>query len=317
MKAERVHIAVCIATHRRPAGLRNLLQSLDKLTFRGAPPAITLVICDNAPDAPAFASPQAAQSSSRWPVVYLDEPVQGIVMARNRCLANLPKGCSHVVFVDDDETVSPGWIDNLLATIEATRATAVQGPVEPQYAAPPPSWIDDLGIFRLGPFEEGQELNFAATNNSMVALARLPNVDFRFSAPFNDTGGEDEELFSRIRAAGGTIRAAAGALVTDAVPEGRLTARWVLRRYFRMGNTLGRITRLRGNGRALRVAKGVGAVTLGLLECLGPGLVSQRARMRGLMQAARGTGMLAAFVNFRLREYSAREVALDRAGSGG
>lgn len=313
-RSDAPHVAICVATCRRPAGIRALIESLNHLTFAGPAPAITLVLVDNAPSAPAFASPEAAQALSRWPVRYLHEARRGIVAARNRTLAALPEGTDLVAFVDDDETVSPGWLDALIATWRATGAAAVQGPVEPRYEAPPPAWVETLNIFRLGPFEEGQALGFAATNNSLVEIEALHRIGGRFDNRFNETGGEDEELYGRLRDAGGTIRAAAGATVHDSIPVNRMRLGWVLRRWHRMGNTLGRIALMRRRGRAMRLAKGVGALGLGTAQAVLAWPFSRPRSIRGLMEAARGAGMLSAFLHLHAAEYAPARLASDRGG---
>lgn len=312
MSDPQPHVAICIATFRRPEGLRALLTSLDALAFDGPAPRVSLVIADNDPEAPATEVLGPVGEHTRWPVIYGIEAERGIVSARNHCLARVPDEADYIAFVDDDETVSPGWLSAMLSTLRAADAQAVQGPVEPRYETPPPEWVERLEIFRLGPFTQAATLNFAATNNSLVDAKFLRRHGLRFDPAFNHTGGEDEELFGRLRDAGGRIVAAADAVVYDTVPTGRMTPRWVLRRQHRMGNTLGRVARLRRRGRLMRVVKGLGAVAVGGLTTLA-GLAGPRSRrIAGLMEVARGTGMLAAFVNLRFDEYSLKAVKLDR-----
>lgn len=311
---EEPMVAICVATCRRPAGIRALIDSLNRLEFQGAAPRVTLIIADNDPANPAFASAEAAQDVSRWPLVYIHEPRRGIVAARNRTLSAVPEEADLVAFVDDDETVSPGWMDALLSTLRANGATAVQGPVEPVYAVPPPVWIEALGIFRLGPFAEGASLSFAATNNALVDARFLRRPGGRFDDRFNDSGGEDEEFFGRLLASGGTIRAAAHAVVYDTIPANRMTLVWVLRRWHRMGNTLGRIALLRRRGRALRFAKGLGALGRGVVQAAVAAPFSRPRSIGGLMEAARGVGMLSAFLNLHATEYAPSRLASDRGG---
>lgn len=308
------HVAVCIATCRRPAGIRALIGSLDRLEFAGKPPRVTLIVADNDPAAPAFASEAEAQALARWPLRYLHEPRRGIVAARNRTLSALPEDADLVAFVDDDETVSPGWLDALLETWRETGATAVQGPVEPAYAASPPAWVDALDIFRLGPFAEGEALNFAATNNSLVDAGTLARLGGTFDERFNESGGEDEEFYGRLRDIGGSIRASARAVVYDNVPANRMSLSWVLRRWHRMGNTLGRIALMRRRGRAMRLAKGMGALGLGLALAAVALPFSRLSSIRGLMLAARGAGMLSAFLRMHVAEYAPARLASDRGG---
>ncbi|MEM9780379.1 MAG: glycosyltransferase [Pseudomonadota bacterium] len=306
------HVAICIATFRRPEGLRQLLASLDTLSFDGPRPRVTLVVVDNDPEAPASATLGEVAAHSDWPLIYRTEAERGIVSARNRCLTLVPDDADYVAFVDDDETVSPGWLAAMLSTLTGAGAQAVQGPVEPRYESPPPEWVERLEIFRLGPFAQAAPLNFAATNNSMVDARFLRQHGLRFDPAFNHTGGEDEELFGRLRDAGGRIVAASEAVVYDTVPTGRMTPRWVLRRQHRMGNTLGRVARMRRRGRLMRVIKGLGAVAVGGATALAGLAGPQSRRIAGMMEVARGTGMLAAFLNLRFDEYSLKAVKLDR-----
>lgn len=306
------HVAICIATYKRPEGLRTLLASIDAQQFASFRPRITLVIADNAPQDSAAATLGDISGLTRWPVIYEMQPVRGIVAARNCTLDRVPDDADFVVFVDDDEHVSTGWLEAMLTTMRDTDATAVQGPVEPDYDQPPPRWIEDLNIFRLGPFRQGQILNFAATNNSMLNAATLRDYNLRFDMRFNKTGGEDEEFYGRVRGTGGVIRAAAGATVFDSVPYQRMSLRWVIRRSYRKGNTLGRIAILRKRGGMKRIAKGFGVIVWGIgaviLSVFGP-----RARyINGLMEICRGVGMLGAFLNIRYAEYSDTAVGMDR-----
>lgn len=306
------HVAICIATYRRPAGLRALLQSLDALVFEKVQPEITLVIADNYPETPASRVAGDIAALTRWPTIYVLEPVRGIVAARNRTLDAAPKNADLIAFLDDDETVSAGWLERMILTMNDTGATAVYGPVYPIFEATPPRWVEDLKTFQTGPFPQGKHLVFAATNNALVDAAFLRDNDLHFDFRFNETGGEDQEMFGRLQDAGGVIRASTNAAVYDAVPAARMTLRWVLRRAYRTGNTLGRIAIIRQRGRGERFAKGLGTIGKGIVLSLGVGLFSKAFFIKGLMELSRGSGMLAGLVNIHFAEYSLTAVKLDR-----
>lgn len=307
-------VMICVATYRRKKGIRDLLQSLDALVLSAPLPDIRVIVVDNDPSAPAFENAAEAQSNCRWPVTYELEAAQGIVCARNRCLEAVPANADYIAFLDDDETVVPNWLTAHLSTIRQTGAAAVQGPVLPIYELPPPPWIERLGIFTLGPFQQDARLNFAATNNVLIDAAFVRAHALRFDERFNRTGGEDEELFDRVRALGGRIHASAAAVVLDAVPANRMTLSWVLTRWRRMGNTLGRISIYRRQGRAKRVLKGGGAIVVGTIQAIVAAPFRRDLSIRGLMLAARGLGMLSAFANITTVEYSAERVNRDRVG---
>lgn len=318
-RAKTPNVAICIATYRRPSGLHALLKSLDALEFEKFNPKITLIIADNDPESPASETLGDIAALSLWPTIYLMEPVQGIVAARNRTLEAAPRNVDFIAFLDDDETVSTGWLEQMLLTKYNTDATVVYGPVYPFFEAAPQNWIKELDIFQTGPFPQGERLVFAATNNALVDAAFMRGNVLRFDARFNKSGGEDQEMFDRLQNAGGVICASANAAVYDTVPEWRMTLSWVLRRAFRTGNTLGRIAILRRRGRGQRFAKGVGTIAIGigfivkgLVPTVRPSLFSKARFIKGLMEISRGSGMLTGLVNIHFSEYSATAVMRDR-----
>lgn len=306
------HVAICIATYRRPAGLCALLQSLDALEFEKIHPEITLVIADNDPEAPASQVLGEIHTLTRWPTIYVMEPVRGIVAARNRTLDAVPQDTDLIAFLDDDETVSASWLERMILTKNDTGATAVFGPLYPVFETTPPDWIEELEVFQVGPFPQGKRMVFAATGNLLVDAAFLRGNNLRFNFRFNETGGEDQEMFGRLQDAGGVIRASTNAVVYDSVPEGRMTLRWVLRRAYRTGNTLGRVAILRRRGRGARFAKGIGTIGKGIALSFGAGLFSKARFIKGLMEISRGSGMLTGLVNIHFAEYSVAAVKRDR-----
>ncbi|WP_170785322.1 glycosyltransferase family 2 protein [Ruegeria lacuscaerulensis] len=312
----RPHVAICIATYLRPHGLKALIDSLNAQKLEGRDARVTLVIADNAPEATAQAELGDIHALTRWPVIYVIEPARGIVSARNRTLAEAPSDADYIAFLDDDEAVSDQWLLQMLDTMQLPDTIAAQGPVEPRFRTPPPGWVEALNLFRMGPYEQGAALVSAATNNSMADARVIRDRNMRFDTRFNITGGEDEEFFSRMRQSGGVIRAAAQAMVWDDVPENRATLKWLGRRWFRKGNTLGRIALIRRKGVAMRAVKGVGAIGWGCVMCLCLGFGSKPRWYRGLLEIYRGAGMLAALMRVEFAEYSASAVQVDRVGGG-
>jgi cellulose synthase/poly-beta-1,6-N-acetylglucosamine synthase-like glycosyltransferase len=310
--ASQCKIAICIATCRRPDGLKALLESLDRVVVPDPAPEIGIIVVDNDPARSAAASLGDIAELTRWPLRYVTEEVPGVVASRNRLLDLVAPDVDFVAFLDDDETVSAHWLAAMLRTHERTGATVVQGPVRPVFATPTPPWTRTTRLFEVGPFRDGQRLAFAGTGNVMIRKAFLDRHALRFDMRFNRTGGEDQELFSRLQALGGTIVASADAVVFEQVPSARTTMSWVLRRSHRIGNTLGRITLIHRRGRAARIAKGFGAMLVGAATTATVGLVSSKHRMRGLAELARGSGMLMAFLGVAFVGESAQAPAPDR-----
>jgi len=63
-------------------------------------------------------------------LVYVHEPEPGIVAGRNRALSQA-HGSDALIFIDDDEIPSPGWLKALVSTWRAQGCAAVTGPTPP------------------------------------------------------------------------------------------------------------------------------------------------------------------------------------------
>lgn len=292
------HVAVCIATYRRPAGLERLIASLDRLTFADTVPQITILVVDN----DAAADPAALPPKSRHEIVRRIEPTRGLAAVRNACLDHAPATADFIAFLDDDEWVEPQWLDALLHVQRATGADIVQGPVQPSYLTPPPNWMSEGGYHEVGPFEDGQRLDHGATGNVLIARSALVRTGARFATDFDASGGEDVDFFAQMLARGCRIVAAADAVAHEDVPPERMTRAWVLRRRFRTGHTLGLVARRQG-GAAKRLAKAVARVGYGGAQTILGTLASASAASHGLANIAWGLGTLAAFVGVKVTRY--------------
>jgi succinoglycan biosynthesis protein ExoM len=83
----------------------------------------------------------------------------------------------------------------------------------------------------------------------MVRSAILPVDENRWFQPaFGFTGGEDEEFFRRLIAAGARFAVAPHALVHERVPAHRISLGYILRTGFRDGIIETALARSRGNG---------------------------------------------------------------------
>ena len=126
---------ILICTFNRPELLRRLLTALVPQARKHG--CMTVIIYNGT------RSSEAVSSSFRpgMEITYerLAEP--GIVSARNRAmrlaLATRPE---FLAFIDDDEVPEADWLANLLQRIEETGADFANGPVVPEYGAPPPRW---------------------------------------------------------------------------------------------------------------------------------------------------------------------------------
>lgn len=305
------HVAVLIATFRRPQGLRELLESLDAQILtddQGKPLAeMEIVVVDNDSGAPLRDHGIDPAAWTRHHVTYAVEPQRGVAAVRNRALQLAPAEADWVAFIDDDEIASHNWLISLLSTARRYNAIAVQGPVQPRYEIAPDAWLDHCGLYRLGPYRDGEPLNFAATNNSIVDKRVIDRLGLRFDMRFNFSGGEDQDFFSRLLAVHpGCIVASADAVVTDLIPASRMNMRWALRRSYRMGNSLGRITVINagGTGKLRRVGKAIGRIFWGLILAALYSPIGMDPGRRGVLDMARGAGSITGLAGIEFQEYA-------------
>jgi glycosyltransferase involved in cell wall biosynthesis len=285
-------ISICVATYRRPEGLKRLLGGLNSLQFDAPEPEVALVVVDNDTAGSADAVCAVARPTFRWPIECVVEARRGIAHARNRALSRLAPGTAWVAFIDDDEVPDPRWLAELLATQRATGADVVAGPVVPFFPDPVEPWIESGGFFQPRRFEDGAAIPHAFTGNVLIRASLLEDPRLRpaFADRYALVGGEDRQFFERVRHAGYRQHWAARAVATEWVPSSRTNARWLIRRQFRVGNALAFIEgeTLSGAGSRLR------RFARALVELLRATASLPKARLGGPVAWLRGRQRMAA-----------------------
>ena len=285
---------VAIITFRRPELLESCIDSvLGELRDDDV-----LLVVDNDPSESARPVVAAFAARDRR-VRAVSEPAPGIAAARNAAVTEfLHGGYEALVFVDDDETVIPGWLGAHRAAMIAHSADATFGPVIPRYTEVVPPWVRRLDFFARTQAPTGSDVRWPATNNvrigrSLFALAG----EWRFSEEYSMTGGSDTDFFFRSRRAGAALRWVADAPVAENVPVSRANPRWLWRRGVRLGNVSARMLRRQGHGRLWLAGVGMGrmlaapalAVVAGIRRRpVGPQLLNIPKGV-GMIQAVRGT----------------------------
>jgi len=286
-------VSIVIPTQRRALPLLRAARSVLRQT--GVDHALLeLVIADNdqTPSARSIAEQVAAEAG--FPVIYVHEARSGVASARNAAMASAT-GAS-IAFLDDDQEAPEGWLAGLLDVQTRFRADVVFGPVRARVPI-------DIGehrahfeqfFSRLGPDEPGVQAGYYGCGNSLVKRAALPDPDRPFSELMNKTGGEDDLLFGRMKAAGARFAWAPSAFVFEDPHLERLSLAYTLSRAFAYGQ--GPTVHCAGSsppnrlGVARWMAIGVvEAVVFGLMAA-GCWLVSAEKRVWLLDRAARGLG---------------------------
>ena len=277
---------------------------------------------------PSGSADSDAAATSR--LVYVHEPEPGIVAGRNRALSEA-HGSDALIFIDDDEIPSPGWLKALVSTWRAQGCAAVTGPTPPTFEVDPSAWVTASGAFDSWKAADGAQVRSADTGNLLLDLAVVERLGLRFDPRYGLTGGEDSLFTRQLTRAGGVIRFAAGAVVTKRVPAARARRTWVLERSLRSGSSWARV-RIDtagpadggASGRLARLRLRLGYGAKGLAKAGIDGARAGVARIRGDVPAqARyevssrgGLGMVVGALGVQVREYGRprRRTSTARAG---
>jgi glycosyltransferase involved in cell wall biosynthesis len=297
-------LAICIATFRRPEGLRRLLAGIAAQTYRNRPPPrVRVVVVDNEASAQTEALCRAAATDLGLALQYVAEPRTGIPYARNAALDAVTSSDDWLCFIDDDEVPSESWLESLRAAQKQTGAECVAGRVVPVFPPETPRWIVNGAFF--GSRKLGTGTRVPSTSNTMISRAAVSRLGLRFDTDFGGSGGDDT-LFFRRAVRGGVRVFWADAVVHEHVVPGRLRFSRILRRQFREGCTLAQCDLAMGatwSEKVVRFAKGVWLLVLGVFSlplCLVRGL---DALAYGACRFARGLGTFAGLAGMNFEEY--------------
>ncbi|MGB0325123.1 MAG: glycosyltransferase family 2 protein [Phycisphaerales bacterium] len=299
-----MHVTIGIITSGRPDGLLRLIGSLDQLTFSDEPPAVEILVVDNHPEQTARECLLSIDCAH--PLRYEVESNRGIPHARNAVITLAKAETDFIVFIDDDQTADPHWLDALLKVQRDTKADVVTGPAIPQYPESTPPWVPRCGGFDLHRFPTGTERPFAFTHNVMTKRSVFDRVHPHFDLRLVSTGASDTHFFRRVAESGHRIIWADEAIAYEWIPAKRMNARWLLQRALRIGGTDTFIERdLAGNAKAIPTVtvRAIRYAIRGILRCI-TGCFEGKAGMvragRDFMHAA---GLVAGLLGYRYPEY--------------
>jgi glycosyltransferase involved in cell wall biosynthesis len=201
-----------------------------------------VIVVDNAStdDTPAV----VARYLDRLPLRTMREGHQGISHARNRALDEASG--THLLFIDDDVLVEPGWMDAYRAAFRAhPEAGVFGGPIRARFLGSPPEWLvqslpriaSAYAVRELGPSEFPLEpvppkLPYGANMAFHLGQARQHRFDPVLGRVKKGmVGGEEIAFMARMLKAGATGWWVPAAGVQHLLPGTRQTLRY-LRGYF-------------------------------------------------------------------------------------
>lgn len=229
-------VAVIIPTLRRPDSLERALRSVFAQTG-SLHRVVAIVIADNDPQGSAAALIERLRAAAPVPLTYAHAPNPGVATARNIGLS--ATDAPLVAFLDDDEAASPGWLAALLDAQGQTSADVVFGPIRgrvPENTGWTTAYLERF-FGRDGPNETGLTDAIHGCGNSLMARATALPGDAPFDVAMNETGGEDDRLFTALSARGGRFGWAAEAWVDEFAPPHRATLNYALTRAFAYGQS--------------------------------------------------------------------------------
>ena len=296
-------VSVCVATRGRPQGLANLLGAFETLE---APARVTLqvVVVDNDPSGSAKAICDEVVARHAYPLRYVVEKRRGIPFARNAALVVALLDSDFVAFIDDDETPEPDWLAELLRVQDYYKADVVTGPCLPRYVEPPARWVVEGAFHERPRHPTGTLRHVAFTHNALVRAAVFESLERHFDESMALNGGDDEEFFARVFAAGFQIIWADNAIVHENVPASRSTVRWLVQRGFRVGTSSAWVQLKHRSTSVLRLlAHGVLCMVKGMGLALTFPLRGRAIAVEGLHLCSYGLGRIAGSSGYLHQEY--------------
>lgn len=232
-------IDICVCTFRRPSLALTLRSIAAQVLPERIPLRVIVADNDDTPSARALTEEICAE----WDVafLYLHAPARNISIARNMCISRADAPL--IAFIDDDEIADPGWLAALVATLDASGADIVFGPVVAVYDAGAPAWLRQADLHSIKPVIGAEGIiKTGYTSNVLLKQAiLLVAPPPRFAEALGRSGGEDTVFFHDLYESGARLAFSPDARVTESVPTERGRMSWLVRRAFRMGQTHGRI----------------------------------------------------------------------------
>lgn len=301
-------IVISACTYKRPDGLSELLSSLKEIKI---PDDINLSIriIDNEPEPAAEKLVKQVAETMPCPIHYAHEPDAGIAPARN-CALSEAKDDDFLVFIDDDETADPNWLNELWTVQKNNHAQFVQGPVVLNVQNEKDKWWIDTLLFRLKTFPNNAPRHEAWSNNVMIDMNFVREHNLQFDPALRFDGGEDTLFFQQMTAKGAKGIFAANAIVYEEQPKERLNWKWSIARQFRNGNTRAMIAKRTSSGSSAilkSIMRAGGCAFFGLLHLPTTIILGRKGLANSVAYFARCAGILWGLLGKRYLEYERKD----------
>lgn len=299
-------IVICIPTYKRPEMLKKLVSSilecnLNKALIRD----VDIVIVDNdvSKTAESTVNELHEKHGTEHKISYFSYSVKGLANVRNELIRiGLELNPEFLVFVDDDEFVTPEWLNELVLTIISNNGDLVMGPVNSVLKKKVPESISSW--LNRPDYPNNTKLYFIRSGNLIVRVSSLLEKNVRFDPRFNKTGGEDSYFGLKMLQKGATIYWASKAIAYEDVPDNRATIKWISRRFYNGANKYAYILNIEKDHkkRAKKLLVSFFYVLIGFLALI-LALFPVKKRYWGILKIYEGLGGIAGFLSLRYNEY--------------
>ena len=227
-------ISVCIASYKREALLKKLL---DSLLLQQLPEFVSLeiIVVDNDAEGSAKKVFDTFSDSEKIQFKYFIQPERNISLARNMSVKNASG--KYICFIDDDEIADKKWINNLVSYLYKFNVDGVFGYVKPIFDENIPEYLRHRNFYFSQVDESDTAAGFFYTTNTIIRTSLLQNEDMPFNPDYGLTGGEDAHLFERLNRMGAKYIYCKEAVTYEFIPKERGTIKYIYKRAYQGGQS--------------------------------------------------------------------------------
>jgi len=226
-----MEVSIIISTYNNAKSLERTLASVAK---QDADKSLweCVVVNNNSTDDTAERVAAFAKQNADVNIRLVDEPQQGLSYARNRGIAE-SKG-QFLAFIDDDETINEGFVSAYIDVSRNHGAFVAAGALKVCYDTARPKWMSHYTEKMIAnPFDLGNNVitissKITPTGGNMAFNREMFNLYGNFDTSLGRKGGElfggeENDMFARIRDLGERVFYAPNAIAYHHIPDSKLT----------------------------------------------------------------------------------------------
>lgn len=254
-----IRLSLIVATYNRA---QQLLETLSSVTLQSALPETweCIVVNNNSLDNTIQSTEQFIRQNPEFNFRLITELRQGLSHARNCGIEN--SSAPIIAIIDDDELIAPDFISAYIDFFDAhPHVAAAGGAIIATYRSSRPRWIskytekpianplylgDKIGRFPRGIIPGGG--NMAIRRDIVERLGAFDPELGRRGAKL--IGGEESNLFERLRAAGEEYWWVPRAVMYHLIPDEKLKLDYLLRLWYNIGVSHAQRAKVEGRSRA-------------------------------------------------------------------